>query len=404
MVANLPFRLKNFRIYLTSLLFIFLAALYFGGFLLVIFAFFLIFPLLSILLTLASSGGLNCFQILEIRKPVKGQTVQYKLTFNNISRIPITQLKGHFHTLEPGITLSTEGLPSYLRGAQSFEKDFPFYCEYRGSYTIGIDYYEIEDPLRMVTLRRRVPPLSLQVYPRIQNIDAFTIPAMSLAGDQEHTVQDGDPDYSLFRELRDYRDGQSIRFMHWKRFASHGKPYLKDFEMTGQMSLHIYLDVRPTGKKGVDSLKVEDTSVEILTSLVKHLLDRGVPIQVNASTSRTYRFRGNHTGHFENFYKSTPDIRFHNAVHPANLFRADLSTDSIGMRSFILITHLVDQPTFQLLEDSLASGNIMVLIFNQSGCTAEEIEKNRTYFQRLREKGAKIVIVNSADTIPTDMR
>ena len=404
MIGNLPFRLKNIWIYLTSLAFIFLAALYFGGFLLVIFAFFLIFPLLSILLTLASSGGLNCFQILETRKPVKGQTVQYKLTFNNISRIPITQLKGHFHTLEPGITLSLDGLPNYLRGAQSFDKDFPFFCEYRGTYTIGIDYYEIEDPLRMITLRRKVSPLSLQVYPRIQNIDSFSMPALSLAGDEEQMVQEGDPDYSIFRELREYRSGESVRFIHWKRFASHGKPVLKEFEMSGQMSLHIYLDVRPTGKQGVDSLKVEDTSVEILTALVKHLLDRGVPIQVNASTRKVYRFRGNHSGHFDNFYRSTPDIRFHNTVHPANLFRADLSTDSIGMRSFIMITHLVDQPTFQLLEDSLASGNIMVLIFNQSGYTAEESQKNRKYFQRLSEKGAKIVIVNNADSIATDMR
>ncbi len=71
--------------------------------------------------------------------------------------------------------------------------------------------------------------------------------------------------------------------------------------------------------------------------------------------------------------------------------------------SVFFITHLMDASLFNLIETSLATDEVFTVIFNQVGYPKNVKEKNLYYINRLRERGARIFVVNSPETIVEDL-
>ena len=93
---------------------------------------------------------------------------------------------------------------------------------------------------------------------------------------------------------------------------------------------------------------------------------------------------------------------FQNTISPASLYRADTAAAAYEGTG-VIITHLLDGEVFSLLEESLAGNQSLILIFNQAGLEREEREQADNYIHNLRERGARIVQVNSSDTIVADL-
>jgi uncharacterized protein (DUF58 family) len=294
------------------------------------------------------------------------------------------------------------GFSCFLRPREQLKREFSFKCAYRGIYTVGLERLEVEDPLRILTLRRSVVYQTFYVYPRILELTHFPLAAETIEGGGAGVSQGGDPDYALFTQLKEYREGESIRHMHWKKFISIGKPYIKNYDTTAEPDLHIYLDLRRPEKTGLTALDIEDTSIEILVALVKNFLERRISIQISAPGREVYRFQGIHPSQFERFYRSTMNLIFQDTISPATLYRADSAATS-KEGSTLIVTHLLDGDIFSLVEESLVQSSSIILVFNQAGYTQEEKEQADNYFQSLRERGARILVVDSSDTIVTDL-
>jgi hypothetical protein len=94
---------------------------------------------------------------------------------------------------------------------------------------------------------------------------------------------------------------------------------------------------------------------------------------------------------------------FQNTVSPAQLYLSDSKTSLAGGTSTFFISHILDATLFSLIETSLTAGRIFTLIFNQVGYSDEQRRSNLLHFNRLREKGARVYVVNSAETIVEDL-
>ena len=96
------------------------------------------------------------------------------------------------------------------------------------------------------------------------------------------------------------------------------------------------------------------------------------------------------------------NLIFQDTISPAALYRSD-SAATTRDGSTLIVTHILDGDIFSLVEESLVQGSSIILVFNQAGYTAEEKEQADNYFQNLRERGARILVVDSSDTIVTDL-
>ena len=410
----IPLKLKKWSLLLFAIFLLYLAGFYFGSFIMTLFYFFLFLPLLSVALCIASYFGLKYIQSFDTEHPVKGEDIHYNLNLANEGILPIFRIHCLFKTINPHMDLAIPDFSSYLSSRSRIERQYTFRCSYRGIYTVGLERIRIDDPFGLLSFTSLIQYRTFYVYPRILELIHFPLGLQNSEGTGTGMAQGGDPDYSVYTQFRSYRAGESTRHIHWKKFASTGKPFIKVFETTAEPEMRIFFDLRTcvahTGalRTGTlttagQALETEDTSVEILVALVKYFLDREVSLSVKAPGRKIYTFDGASPSHFEAFYLSTMQLIFQDTISPSDLYLSESRTSSTERGSIFFISHFMDAALFSLIEASGTGGKTFTLIFNQVGYGEGEKQRNLFYINRLRERGARIIVVNSPDTIVEDL-
>ena len=411
LAARFPFtfRLRACGVYLFAIVISYLAAAYLGTFFAVFATVFILLPLISLLLLLIASAGLRYSQHFSNEQPVKGQELQYRCIIENGSALPLPRVRALFRAIHPTAdagqagagTPLAQGLLTYLPGHQYVEREQTVQLPYRGIYTVGLDRIELGDTLQLFTVRPRVKVREFRVYPRILPIGSFRPGAERRLGTSEVGSLGTLPDYSLFNQLREYRPGESVRHLAWKKFASTGIPVVKDYDSTSEPAVSIYVDLRPVPPAAPDALLTEDVTVEALVALVNHFLQRNLPVTVRAASREMYEFIGDHSSDFARFYESTFELLFVSGISAARLYETHLETGmNTEVNSMFFITHLLDPEILLLLEEQRASNFQVTLIYNQ---TAAAGDSHSAYFSRLREQGTRVVTLRSAGSIVADL-
>ena len=413
LVAQFPFtlRLRACGIYLFAIVIGYLAAAYLGTFFAVFATMFILLPLISLLLLLIASAGLRYSQHFSNEQPVKGQELQYRCIIENGSALPLPRVRALFRAILPtaeaahdsrsGDGAASRSLLTYLPGHQYVEREQTVQLPYRGIYTVGLDRIELGDTLQLFTVRPRVKVREFRVYPRILPVGSFEPGSERRLGTSEVGSLGTLPDYSLFNQLREYRPGESVRHLAWKKFASTGVPVVKEYDSTSEPAVSIYVDLRPVPPAAPDVLLTEDVTVEALVALVNHFLQRNLPVTVRAASRELYEFIGDHSSDFARFYESTFELLFVSDISAARLYETHLETGmNTEVNSMFFITHLLDPEILLLLEEQRASNFQVTLIYNQ---TAGAGDAHGAYFSRLREQGTRVVTLRSAGSIVTDL-
>ena len=411
LAAQFPFtlRLRACGVYLFAMVISYLAAAYLGTFFAVFATLFILLPLVSLVLLLIAAAGLRYSQHFSNEQPVKGQELQYRCIIENGSALPLPRVRALFRAIRPTLdeergsrtgTGGAQGLLTYLPGHQFVEREQTVQLPYRGIYTVGLDRIELRDTLQLFTVRPRVKVREFRVYPRILPIGSFQPGSERRLGTSEVGALGTLPDYSLFNQLREYRPGESVRHLAWKKFASTGVPVVKDYDSTSEPAVSIYVDLRPVPPAAPDALLTEDVTVEALVALVNHFLQRNLPVTVRAASRGLYEFIGDHSTDFARFYESTFELLFVSDISAARLYETHLETGmNTEVNSMFFITHLLDPEILLLLEEQ-RSGNFQVtLIYNQTAGG----DTHGAYFSRLREQGTRVVTLRSASSITADL-
>lgn len=412
LAAQFPFtlRLRACGVYLFAIVVAYLAAAYLGTFFAVFATVFILLPIISLLILVIAAAGLRYSQHFSNEQPVKGQELQYRCIIENGSALPLPRVRALFRAIRPtaddgggGHTGAgaAQNLLTYLPGHQFVEREQTVQLPYRGIYAVGLDRIELSDTLQLFTVRPRVKVREFRVYPRILPIGSFQPGSERRLGTSEVGSLGTLPDYSLFNQLREYRPGESVRHLAWKKFASTGVPVVKDYDSTSEPAVSIYVDLRPVPRAAPDVLLTEDVTVEALVALVNHFLQRNLPVTVRAASRAMYEFIGDHSSDFARFYESTFELLFVSGISAARLYETHLETGmNTEVNSMFFITHLLDPEILLLLEEQRASNFQVTLIYNQ---TAGAGDSHAAYFSRLREQGTRVVTLRSAGSIVADL-
>ena len=106
MMRHSYLRVNNLAVLIFSLIILYLAGFYFGGYLMTIFYFALVLPLLSLLLCLITLTGMRYYQDFDAEHPVKGQEIRYRLTLSNESIMPIAHVHCRFKSIHHHMDLA----------------------------------------------------------------------------------------------------------------------------------------------------------------------------------------------------------------------------------------------------------------------------------------------------------
>ncbi len=157
-------------------------------------------------------------------------------------------------------------------------------CIRRGVY--GLDTFRVKtgDPFGIFKLSRSLSSgKEIKIYPLVKKTPGVTLPARQHFGNikvKDHQFEN----YTHVAYLRDWRDGDNAKRIHWKQSAKQGSLVVKNFELTGNASLNIFIDMSSRSYRTDKGYALEDLAVETAASIIYFSLQERIPVKVFAET------------------------------------------------------------------------------------------------------------------------
>lgn len=222
-----------------------------------------------------------------------------------------------------------------LAGREERGFSYRLSCYKRGLYTVGPLLLRSAYPLGLAWSERVGDPslTTLLVYPSMFGVASFPLLAAGslVTSGMESLARAGG--YDDFFGTREYRQGDSLRHIHWPSTARHDRLIVKEFEVRASTEMTLMLDLQKEANLGEERESTLEYGVRIAASLARYALERGHSVQLTGYGSKAAVVppgRGVHhlSGVLDTLARVTGDGRFpyHETITRAARFLRDGST------------------------------------------------------------------------------
>jgi uncharacterized protein (DUF58 family) len=198
-----------------------------------------------------------------------GDRMRVTYTLRNGSRIPKLWLEIHNPTTMPGglpgraITLGGRSERSWLIRAP---------LSRRGHFRIEPLHIRTGDPFGFFEASATVGQgISVVVYPRIEPLPRWRLPAAALEGSHASPVRTLQTT-PMATSVRPYAPGDAMNRIHWKTTARHGEIQVKEFDLEQTADAWIVLDLQ----RGIQAGRGDDSTVEVAVRAAASIADRAL--------------------------------------------------------------------------------------------------------------------------------
>ncbi len=215
----------------------------------------------------------------------------------------------------------------------------------RGYYELGEIQITIKDIFGLYSLNKNFSTkASLLVYPETIELSTFKIIAVEQSGElmvKDPTFQDK----SRIASIRDYREGDSIKSIHWKLTAKLDQPIIKEYENRGDTRVSMFIDnYQKHFLKDVDR-RLEDKIAEVALSIINYYINRNIYIELRTQyQNEIVQIQGEQKYHIKSFldflakFKGNGSIDFNTFITPQlEILKKDTTA--------IIITPCLDKST-----------------------------------------------------------
>ncbi len=213
-----------------------------------------------------------------------GDKLRVTYTMRNSSRLPKLWLEIHNPTTLPG-ALPGRALTLPGRSERSWLIRLPL--SRRGHFRIEPLHIRTGDPFGFFEAAATVGQgVSVVVYPRLEPIPAWRLPAAILEGSHaspERTLQTT----PLATTVRPYAPGDSMNRIHWRSTARHGEIQVKEFDLEQTADAWIVLDLQ----RGIGGGRGDESTTEAAIRAAAAISDKAISenraVGMTVNSSRT---------------------------------------------------------------------------------------------------------------------
>ena len=164
----------------------------------------------------------------------------------------------------------------------------------RGIYNLGKVDLKIRDVFNVLEIRKSFYTKdSVKVYPRIYEIVNLT-PGGKDVFRESIDFKGNNEDQFTIKDVREYRQGDSLKKIHWKLSARYGELYVKNSESISGEQTVIFVDLNKKNNDydayGVYEEKVVDIAISIINTLWKK--DIQTKVYINSKQPREFNILG----------------------------------------------------------------------------------------------------------------
>lgn len=150
----------------------------------------------------------------------------------------------------------------------------------RGFYQIGEIQVAIKDVFGFYSIKKKMASdTALIVYPVPRELNSFRITSIEQLG--EMLIEDkAFEDKSRISSLREFREGDSVKSIHWKLSAKLGDLIIKEFDNSADTNVIVFVDnYRGLFSKDIDR-RLEDKIADIGISIVNYYMSRDIQVSL----------------------------------------------------------------------------------------------------------------------------
>lgn len=315
--------------------------------------------------------------------------LRYKVLYYGLNPIPYSEITCKISKRLGDISLPVE--TAFIKPLGTIYLSKEVTCRHRGFYKLGELSVKICDAFNIFTKEVFFnTKIDLLVYPRVHEVTYFKLPATEMFGN--YTVKNSiNEDYTSISTIREYRDGDNYKMIHWKSSAKLDNIYVRKNELSGSIKSYIFLDGYCNNFGDDIGEDVEELTVETTASLINYFLRNDLDTTLITNTKERNYFNGRDISRFEMFLKELirfiPDgeIKFDEFI---NIESRKLTYNS----TIIVITTKLDEKLFSTLIKLKEKRFYPILILASNDETYEDEEDKRIFY--LRNNGIDLYTIN----------
>jgi uncharacterized protein (DUF58 family) len=221
-----------------------------------------------------------------ISRLTEGDILEVSAQVYNTGWLPVFNftIEDYFAGAEPGQEKKRFFI-SHLSAKNTCVIEYDYLCFRRGEYKAGPFVVYFFDPLNLFFLKRTFYIHSaLVVYPRIFRIEKFPSLVRSILPwfGIETARSSGDDDE--FYGVREYKEGESVKKIHWISSARKNKLIVKQFQLQSFFGTTIIFNLQKDQNIGQGKETVCEYIAKIAASVANYLTEKGVSIELLAHT------------------------------------------------------------------------------------------------------------------------
>ena len=216
-----------------------------------------------------------------IGRVTEGDRLEVVTQLRSVSFLPVLNfvLEDNFSCAQPNLGKKSFFI-SFLGLKSSCKIKYDCLCFKRGEYKIGPLVVYFFDPLNLFFFKRVFLVYSnLVVYPQIFKIEKFPALTRSVLPwfGIETARSSGDDDE--FYGVREYKEGESVKKIHWLSSARKNKLIVKQFQLQSFFGTTIIFNLEKARNLGEGKESVAEYIIKIAASVAHYLTEKEVSIE-----------------------------------------------------------------------------------------------------------------------------
>lgn len=298
---------------------------------------------------LLAARTLRCVQTLDADKAVRGEAATLRVRMLRFLLLPVVVRLWVKLPVPSAVPSESRFHFVLMPGRKRPDLSLRVYCPHRGVWSVRVDKVRIHDIFGLFSFpllgkqALNSKDLSLTVYPQLYELTGEPLSPAILA--EESTSKAIVTDHGdSFSGTRPYRDGDSLKRIHWKQSIRTQELYTRQYEMSTEQYNLLVVDAGVPA--GVDIPGYADMAAECAGTLALFYLSAGQPVELWGEGADSVRLAGRTPDDFAEIYTLLAELPFQ--PDPLALDVSPLLDAKLGaVRSVHVLTN---RPSPELLE------------------------------------------------------
>lgn len=212
--------------------------------------------------------------------------IEYEVRNNSFFSAPYIEIHSDISKQLTGISYPNVALS--LEKKEVFNHSETMTLRRRGYYELGEIVVTVRDVFGFYSFKKRISSsTSLLVYPKVINLSTFRITSSHQSGEaliQNSVFQDK----NRVATLREYREGDPVKAIHWKLSAKKDTPIIREFESHGDIHATIFIDNESKHYTNDVDRHLEDKAANAALSILNYCLNQGIDVSLETQDAHKY--------------------------------------------------------------------------------------------------------------------